>query len=221
MASVNPFNLKKDELLIFLTGRCKHHHFYYEHPACFLKELGKEPKRGFLDIEVSNLHADFGIVLSYAIKVENKRKIYAGVITKEELTNGTLDKRVVQECIRDMMKFDEIITYNGTRFDLPYLRSRALHWGLEFPKYGYIKHKDAYYMVRNRLRLHRNKLEDACRLLGIKGKTHLDGTQWVKALTGDKKALKYVLDHNKKDVIILEELYHRLRDYVKEVRRSI
>jgi len=478
MAAVNPFNLKKDELLIFLTGRCKHHHYYYEHPACFLKELGKEPRRGFLDIEASNLHADFGIVLSYAIKVEGKRKIYYGVITKEELTNGTLDKRIVNDCVRDMMKFDEIVTYNGcltpghrvltadlrwvpvealrpgdkllafeenspstntrrhfieskvvtnipiekdvykitlsdgsilkatsdhpwlvkdnnnrwkwittkelasgryksltrimptwkedvsysagyigafldgegninqairgrsgkeadavfsitfsqkdktiirklsemldelgikysigpydkqhpymdcirikgsreeklkllgitrpaklsrlnirrlgaireyesiaidkieclgkkvvcglettsrtyiaegfpchnTRFDIPFLRSRALYWNIDFPLYGYIKHKDVYYMVKNRLRIHRNRLEDACRLLGIKGKTHLDGTQWVKALTGDKRALSYVLDHNKKDVIILEKLYHKLKDYVKEVNRSI
>jgi len=221
MAAINPYNLTKKELQIFLTGRCKHHHYYYEHPACFLKELGKEPRRGFFDIEVSNLHADFGIVLSYAIKVENKRKIYCGVISPEDLRNGTLDRNVVKQCIEDLSKFDEIVTYNGTRFDIPYIRSRALFWGFEFPKYGYIKHKDAYYMVRNRLRIHRNKLEDACRLLGIKGKTHLDGVIWTKALTGDEKALKYVLDHNKKDVIILEKLYHVLEPYVKEVRRSI
>jgi len=221
MASVNPFKMTKAELQKFLTGRCKHYHFYYEHPACFIKEMGYPVRRGFLDIETSNLDADFGILLSYAIKVEDKRKIYGRHITKEELRSNTLDKQLVKECIKDMMRFDELVSYYGTRFDLKFLRSRALYWGLDFPEYGYIKHKDCYYMVRNRLKLHRNRLEDACRLLGIKGKTHLDGKIWVQALTGDEKALKYIFDHNKKDVIILEKLFKRLEVYVRPTNRSI
>ena len=219
--AVNPFNLKKDELLLFLTGRCRHHHYYYEHSACFVKEMGRKPTIGFLDIETSNLQADFGIVLSYAIKKADCKKIYSRVITKDELMNGTLDKEVVRQCIEDMSKFDVIISYFGSRFDIPFLRSRALYWKLEFPKYGYIKHKDVYYMVKNRLRLHRNRLEDACRLLGISGKTHLDGTYWVKALTGDKKSLRYILDHNKRDVILLEQVYNKLNVYARETKRSI
>ena len=221
MVGINPWKLKKDELILYFTGRCRHRHLYVEHPNCFLEELGKKPKRGFFDIETSNLHADFGIMLSYAIKVEGKRKIYANVIDPEDLRNGTLDKNLVKQCIDDLFEFDEIVTFRGSVFDLPFVRSRALYWGFEFPKYGYMKHKDVYYMVRNRLRLHRNRLEDACRLLGIKGKTHLDGATWTKALTGDKKALAYVLDHNKRDVIILEKLYHVLEPYVRETRRSI
>jgi len=219
--AVNPFNLKKDELLEYLTKRCKHGHLYVEHPSCYIKEKNRETRIGYLDIEASNLKADFGIMLSYCIKENGKKNIYYGCISKNDLMNGTLDKNLIKSCIDDMSKFDVIISYYGTKFDIPFIRSRALYWNLDFPKYGYLKHKDCYYMVRNRLCLSRNRLEDACRLMGIEGKTHLDGTYWIKALTGDKKSLKYILDHNKRDVILLEKLYHKIKDYVKETRRSI
>lgn len=160
-------------------------------------------------------------MLSYAIKDGNSKTIHYEVISRKELTNGTLDKNLVRECIKDMKKFDLIITYYGTKFDLPFIRSRALYWGLEFPEYGHITHKDCYYMVRNKLCIHRNRLEDACQLIGITGKTHLNGVYWVKALTGDKKSLEYILEHNKADVQILEKLHIKLKEYVKDSNKSI
>ena len=222
--TVNPFNLKKDELLVFLTQRCRHGHYYYEHPACFEKEYlhdGKPPRYCILDIEASNLNANFGIMLSYAIKEYKKPKIFARTITADELISETLDKGLVKECVDILSNYDVVITYYGSRFDIPFLRTRAIYWNLDFPKYGYLKHKDVYYMVRNRLKLSRNTLEEACRTLGIKGKTRVDGTYWIKALTGDETALKYILKHNKRDVIILEKLYDKLESYVRNTRRSI
>lgn len=222
MAALNPNNLSKDELRTFMTKRCTHSHFYFEHPSCFLKEKSKPIKRGFFDIETGNLKANFGILLSYAIKVENEDVIYSDTITKKDLNKKILDKRLLQECIDDLSKFDEILTYYGTRFDIPFVRSRALYWGLEFPKYGFIKHKDIYYMVRNRLCLSSNHLETACRFLGIKEKTHIDNEAWILATcTGDKKALEEMSDHNRKDSMITEHLYHKICDYVKETKRSI
>jgi len=221
MADINFHNLKKKELQLFLTGRCKHRHMYYEHPACFLRELNLKPRIGYLDIETSNLKANIGIMLSYCIKDGDSKKIYSGVIKKSELMDGTLDKRLVEDCINDMWKFDKIVTYYGTRFDVPFLRTRALFWDVEFPKYSQINHKDCYYMVRNKMCLHSNRLENACRLMGIKGKTHVDWNYWIRALTGDEKSLKYILDHNKKDVIILEKLYNKLLQYVRDTNKSI
>lgn len=222
MATFNPYNLNRGDLRIFLTKRCQHGHVYHEHPACYIKEKEKAITRGFFDIETGNLKANFGILLSYAIKVENEDKIYFGTVTKDDYDNKTLDKRLVQQCIDDLSKFDEILTYYGTRFDIPFVRSRALYWGLEFPKYGFINHKDIYYMVKNRLCFSSNHLETACRFLGINEKTHIDNAAWVlAACTADKKSLNEMLDHNKKDVIITEKLYHRLQDYVKSTRRSI
>ena len=228
----NPYKLKKKELQIYLTGRCKHSHTYISHPNCLVKEVLENNgnyKRGFFDIEASNLASDFGIILSYAIKVEGKRKYYTGIISKEDLESGDLDKNLIIQLIKDMEEFDELITYFGTNFDLKFIRSRYLYWknrdksykDIQFPLYGYIKHKDVYYMAKNRLKLHRTRLEDVCRHLNIKGKTHFEGEYWIKSMIGDKKSLKYILDHNKADVRILEEVYHQLEPYVREVKKSI
>jgi uncharacterized protein YprB with RNaseH-like and TPR domain len=221
MADINFHSMKKKDMETFLTGYCRHRHRYMEHPNCFLVEQGYELKEGYLDIEASNLKANFGIMLSYCIKTKGKKEIKERVITKEELMDGTLDKRLVEDCINDIMSYDKIYGYYSTRFDIPFIRSRALYWGIEFPPYDVVKHKDVYYMVRNKLCLHRNRLEDACRLMGIEGKTHLNGNYWIKALTGDKESLEYILDHNEQDVIILEKLHNRLKDFVKDTNTSI
>jgi uncharacterized protein YprB with RNaseH-like and TPR domain len=71
------------------------------------------------------------------------------------------------------------------------------------------------------MKLHSNRLETVCDLLGIKGKTHQNPATWRLAKGGNKKALEEILDHNKWDVRILEEVYNRLKDFVLELDRSI
>jgi len=217
----NPFVMKKDELLELFRGRCKHGHTYAEHPNCYMKEKKSDIKVGYFDIETSNLKANFGIILSYAIKVKGEKTIYSDTIKKEELMNGTLDKRLVKQCIEDLKKFDVIMGYYSTKFDIPFVRSRALYWKIDFPKYGELKHKDIWYMVRSKMCLHSNRLESACKHLGIIGKTHIEGKYWTMALTGDEKSLNYILDHNKKDVIILEKLHNRIKIFVRDINRSM
>jgi len=219
--AINPFNMKKEEILDLFRGRCKHGHLYAEHPSCYVKEKKREIKIGYIDIESSQLASNFGIMLSYAIKEKGKNKIYFDTITKVDIDGKILDKRLVENCIRDMRKFDVLMGYYSTKFDIPYIRSRAMYWNIDFPKYGELKHKDIYYMVRNKMRLNYNRLEVACNHLGIKGKTHLDGKYWTLALSGDEKSLKYILDHNKKDVIILEKLHNRIKDYVRDTVKSL
>ena len=221
MTNVNIWNLKKKELQIYLTGRCKHSHHYYEHPSCFLKELNIDEKVGIFDIECSGLKADFGIMLTYCIKDENKDKYYTGRIRKKELKDYSFDKRLVENCIRDLGKFDKIITYYGSKFDFPFLRSRSLYWDIPFFKYNDLNHKDVYYSVKSKLCIHRNRLSDACRLLGIEGKTNIHSDYWIKALVGDKRSLDYVLEHNIADCDILEKLYHKMEVFTKNTNKSI
>jgi len=201
-----------------LNGHSKHNGL--EHPKCFNKLAHINERIGILDVECSGLVADFGILLTWCIKEYGKSDIYNDLINEKDL-RGDLDKRITKSLALEIQNYDTIITYYGTKFDLSFIRSRCLYHNLDFSPYGSIKHIDVYYMVKSKLRLSRNRLETACRLLGIKGKTHLDGRYWVKALTGDKKAINYILTHNKADVIILEKLYDRIKDYTKGTNRSI
>jgi len=185
-----------------------------------LKEKAIE-KIGFLDIECSNFSSDFGIIFSYCIK-ELDGDLITNVIKPKEIKNGTYDKRLVKDFLEDLKKFDRIVGYYAKKFDIPFLRSRCIYYNLRFPPYGTHFFNDVYYLVKNRLRLHRNRLEDACRYFDIPCKSHpLVPSVWLKAMKGDKKALNYILEHNKEDVISLEALWKKIYMYGLIGRRSI
>jgi len=213
--------IPKQQILRLSRQTCKHGHSLLVHPTCLRKELGKEEKIAYLDIESSSLVATFGYIISYCLKEANG-KIIERVLTPNEIKSHIFDKKLMKQFIVDSKKFDRVLTYYGTKFDVPFLRTRAIHWGLDFPLYSEIKHTDVYYIVRNKLRLHRNRLETACEFLDIPSKGHrLNPTVWQRAMSGEKKALNYILQHNREDVISLELLYNKVSLYVKENKTSI
>ncbi len=111
---------------------------------------------------------------------------------------------------------------HNSRFDLPFLRTRAIFWELDFPIYKSIYATDVYYIIKNKFRLHRNRMETACRTFGIPCKTHpINPEIWQDAMTGDRKALQYILEHNVEDVISLELLWKKVNQYALENKRSI
>jgi uncharacterized protein YprB with RNaseH-like and TPR domain len=174
-----------------------------------------------LDIEASNLNADFGIILTYCIKVAGDEKIYQRTVNTKDLRT-VLDKNVVQQCITDMGHFDRIVTYYGSRFDIPFIRTRAITLGIPFPEYGSLLHNDAYFMARGRLNMSSKRLENVCRVLfGKTEKTRIDSQHWIKALMGDAAALAYIEDHCQKDVIELERVYNTMLGFTQRRDTSV
>lgn len=223
---INLNRLRKDEILWLYNNYCRHNHRYIEHLSCFEKEKPRSPineKIGFLDIEASNLKADFGVVISYCIKEENG-DILEGVMKPSEIKKGIYDKNVLKKCVSDMRKFDRLVHYYGGnyRFDIPFIRSRAMLHGLDFPLYKEIKSLDLYTYVKKTLKLHNNRLQTACDFFGIASKEHpMTYDVWMKALSGKKKALDYILEHNREDVISTEKLYHKMLPYINTPNSSI
>jgi len=184
--------------------------------------LFKVGEESFLDIESTNLNADFAFMLSYSFKVKGiEDKIYSNCITREEILSGNLDKRLIENFMKDLRRFKRIYTYYGSRFDMPFARTRALANGYSFIPYGLIQHQDLYYMVRNKLKLSSNRLDRVCQVLGIEGKNHLEPRTWTLATIGNEEALKYVLEHNIKDVLVLEKVYNKLKEYGMVTKRSV
>ncbi len=180
-----------------------------------------EEKLAFLDIEASDLDADKSYMLSWVLKERGGDVKYA-VITRREILNWTMDHRLVKSLVRELKNVDVVVTYYGTGFDLPYVRTRALMHDLDFPHYGTLKHYDLYYTVRNKLKLHRNRQQVACEALGINGKDgFIDIAVWMKAEHGDPIALAEVLDHNLRDVLSLERLFERMKPHARIMRKSI
>jgi len=224
MGRLNPNTLSKKLQKIYWEGRCRHRHVYADHPNCFRKEVLEKNgtlKEGYLDIETTGFDADYHHILTYVIKYRGEKKYETGKITKADLESGNFDKRLCKKLIKDLNKFDIIYTYYGTGFDIPFMRSRCLHFGLQFPEFGTLQHKDVYYITKRLLKLHRNSLAAATRFLGIEGKNHVLGNKWMLARLGNKKALEYVMYHNVIDCDILEELHNKLTNYHKLTTGSV
>ena len=175
-----------------------------------------------LDIETTDFSADIGLMLSWSIKYIGDRRVRSDVITKKELFDGSWDRRILKNLLAELKNADSIVTYFGTGFDNVFLRTRALILGIDFPPYGSITHYDVYYTAKSKLKLHSKRLDSVAQALGCSSqKTPVKIAEWQRARWGDTEALAYVLRHNKLDVKVLEEVYHKLRPFVKVTRRSI
>jgi len=175
---------------------------------------GHEISIGYLDIESTGFSANIDIMLSWCLKGRGDKKVSGEYITREEIMSENQDARIVELLVEEMNKYDVVYTYYGTRFDIPFIRTRALYHGTYFPMYKQKSHKDLYYAVKSKLKLHRSSLMAATEFFGIKGKTRVEPKYWQKARWGDKKSLKRIFEHNKADVVILEKLHRKIEEYV-------
>jgi uncharacterized protein YprB with RNaseH-like and TPR domain len=174
---------------------------------------GHEMSIGYLDIESTGFSANIDIMLSWCIKGRGVKEVAGASITREELMSENQDARIVEQLVDEMNKYDVLFTYYGTRFDIPFIRTRALHHKTWFPMYRQKSHKDLYYVVKSKLKLHRSSLMAATEFFGIGGKTRVLPEHWAKARWGDEKSMKYIYKHNVADVVILEKLHRRLEEY--------
>jgi uncharacterized protein YprB with RNaseH-like and TPR domain len=220
-------SLTKDEIIRRSKWHCKCGHTALEHPSCYTQQNGKDIKIGFADIEASNLTATFGIIYTYCIK-ELDGPIIKRSISLDDLYKAEYDKNLISQFIEDSKQFTHLIWHYGTdrRFDVPFLRTRAVKWGLPFPEYKCIYVGDTYPILKNKFKLHSNRLEVACDFFGIPSKQHkLNPDVWLSMITGNKKlmkeALAYILLHNEEDVASLEMLYKKIHKYTRLGKTSI
>ena len=210
-----------------LEYKCKHSHNGITHPSCFERENDIQERIGILDIETSNLDADFGIILSWCIKeygVEDNVEI--GALTEKDIKNGTFDKRIVQDLITELWKYDRLVTHYGIKFDIPFIRTRAIVHGLNFPEYGMLWLTDTWMISKKKLKLSSNRQTSIARAIQHEDiKTSIHPDEWLAIQFGNKKmrkeAMDYIIDHNLKDVIQCEKNYELIRKYYHETRSSI
>lgn len=160
-------------------------------------------------------------MLSYCIKRHHGETLQRSV-SPQEVRARKYDRRLCQQFLQDLNEFDRLVGYYSTRFDIPFIRTRCLYWGLGFPPFGSLFHTDLYYAVRNKLRLSGNRLEAACIQFGIPAKaTPLTPSIWRDAGTGCPKALALVVAHNEEDVASTEQLWDLLDGQVRKNRTSL
>ena len=224
---INLHTSSKDDLLSVLNFRCEHRHTAETHPACYSKAYDCKTERIVAyDLETSNLHADFGIILSWCAKDVLTGELFYDTLSLEDIKTGRLDTRIVSSCIAFLRMYDRWVGQFSTYFDNPFLRTRAVKWGILFPGFGQIWHTDVWAIAKRKLKLHSNRQGSIAEtVLGHDVKTRIHPDIWTKVQFGSDKdrveALAYVLDHNKRDVEQLVENYLALRRFVREGKSSI
>ncbi|MBU1067339.1 ribonuclease H-like domain-containing protein [Patescibacteria group bacterium] len=219
MSRIPVRSLSKNQLIWMGENKCKHGHLYLSHYNCYINEVRGNLRTCIFDIESGgSLTADWGFMLTYAIK-EFNGKTHCDCITPKEIRKQTRDKRLVRECCDRLNEFDIIVVYYGkdapNRHDLPFLRTRAVKWGIDnFPIYKQIRVIDVYDIIKCKFKFARRSMDNACKLFGIEGvnKPWIPDV-WHNAMAGDQKGTDYIMEHNIDDVERLEKLYKAVIRY--------
>lgn len=175
-----------------------------------------EPKILLYDIETTNLAADFGTCLCIGYKWLGTNRVSVPSIMDYDgwRDDPTYDGHLLAD-FRDVYEqADMVVTYYGKGFDIKFLQAKMLEWDLGIlPN---TPHVDLYFTVKHNLRLSRRSLANVGYFLGLNAeKTPIEGKMWRSAQAGNHKAIKYVIDHCRADVLVLEEAYLKLRPLVR------
>lgn len=190
------------------------------------QHLGKRIKRLFFDIETSpnivyswrigyniNLSPDNIInerrIICISYKWEGDDSVYNLRWDKDQN-----DKSMLEEFIPLANASDELVAHNGDRFDLKWLRTRAVYHRLPmFPRYRTL---DTLKKARGGFYFNSNKLDYIAQYLGVGAKMHHDGfDMWKSVMDGDENALNTMVDYCNQDIVILEDVFHVLQNYIK------
>jgi DNA polymerase elongation subunit (family B) len=109
---------------------------------------------------------------------------------------------------------DVVLHYNGIKFDVPHLNREFVQLGLTPP--SPYKQIDLLTTAKREFKFPSNKLAYVSEALGLEGKVEHEGfSLWTKCMNGDESAWENMRQYNIRDVILLEQLYEKLRPWVR------
>lgn len=156
----------------------------------------------YLDIETTSLNPRDGDLTVIGLYLENDHKQKVIQLVGDEISSSKL--------IEIMEKVKVFYTYNGKRFDLPYIKTKL---GIELT--DYCIHNDLMYECWQRNL--KGGFKEVERKLGIRRKlSEIDGRVAVQLwhnykFYGDKESLRTLLEYNKEDVLNLKALREKLK----------
>lgn len=164
----------------------------------------------FVDIEASNLKADFGTVVVVSIKPYGQTPITFS-------TQPGRDKAMLKKVFAEMQKYPVWATFYGKLFDIPFLNSRALRHGLTpLPKHHHI---DLYWVVKTHTAISRRNQGHLLSWLGTpEKKMGVSPNVWAE-MAVDPNSLPTLIERCESDVIGLEALYEKTKHLIREITR--
>ena len=183
-------------------------------------------KRLFYDIEVS-----YFIVsawrLGYKLSIHPHQVIkYPQIICvcwkwegEDEVHSLTWDDEqsdinLIKTFVEELNKANQIVAHNGDRYDLKWLRTRAIDNEIFMkPRYETI---DTLKIAKAQFNFASNKLDELGKFLKIGKKIETDYELWDQVCQHkSQEALDKMVEYCKQDVVLLEKVYNKLRPYSK------
>lgn len=205
----------------------KNHIWSYEKKDDYFDFTQIKPKILIFDIETAPLHGlfwrvwkenispnqllDDWFMLSWVAKWLGDINLQYDILTSQEAMDKN-DKRIISHLWDMIDQADIIIAHNAKKFDKPKLNSRCLKYDMPPPSpYRII---DTLITAKKQFGQTYNSLNELARFLGFDLKMDTDFSLWEKSINGEKESLNEMLEYNKGDVEILEDIYLRLRPWM-------
>jgi len=182
-------------------------------------------KRLFFDIETSPMtvftwRIGYNINLNYENIISDWKIIcicykWEGDDTVHYLTwdKNQNDKQMLEEFIKIANKADELVAHNGDKFDLPKIRTRCIQLRIPmFPNYSTL---DTLKKARSSFKFNSNRLDYIARILNVGEKITTEYDLWKQCMNNDPEALKRMVNYCQRDVIILEDVFQVMKNYMK------
>ena len=163
------------------------------------------------NINVSAIVSNW-ILLSWSAKWLFAGNVISDVLTSEEAINED-DERITNSLWKMIEEADIIIAHNGRRFDVKKMNTRFLLHQLPPPSpYQVI---DTLGIVKKEFGFTSNKLDSIAGYFNLEPKLTTGFDLWRNCMKGDLESLTSLRRYNEHDVELLEEVYLKIRPWVK------
>jgi len=202
----------------------------YKAKEILKKSKVKLPKILLLDIETTPLEAfvwqmqvwkarvnDEAVISRWFMLTWSAKWLFSSEVMSMRLTGEEVkhedDSRIVNGIWKVLNEADIVIAHNGDNFDIPNINTRFIVTGLPPTKpYQTI---DTLRIAQKQFGFSHNSLNALARVFGLSEKIETDFELWRRCKNGDEEALKEMETYNKHDVEVLEEVYLKIRSWIK------
>jgi hypothetical protein len=154
-----------------------------------------------IDVPPENILIERRIICC-AYKWQGDKKVQALVWDKNQS-----DETLVHKLIPIMNEADEIVAHYGDGFDIPWIRGRALFYGIIMPVYKTVDTK----AWATKFYFNSNKLDYLAQYMGVGKKIRTTYDLWKDIVIHKKKqALIDMVMYNMHDIDLLESVYDKL-----------
>lgn len=188
--------------------------FYPSYQEGLLGGTNREPKVLFFDIESTGLNATFGTILCIGYSWLGQDKVYVPTILDNANQNLLSDRDLVKNFAEIYNQADYTVGHYAKRFDVPMIQSKLLKYKLK--PLAPVPLIDTWRIVKDNFKLHSNRLITIEEFLQVAhSKTPITFDDWLQAAHGNRKALRQVVKHCRLDVLVLKEVFERIRPWIR------